>query len=231
MREVKVESVELKYPSLKLVSEPDDGTKSLVWEGWVQPIRSLENLSGILDDLENDRGVSISGGGEISHNPQCSIEHSEHRLFNRIMSPTRLFKIRVEDLGDNQLPVTHVLEPQITEESRRHTWGTNEICGFAPWQYPWDPIKSSMVEFLDHMMIWLVKWNVFAQTKEWIGSETQHDKNFLMKSIRPTQPCYCGNGKMYELCHRIVDGASLFGRIWILFEGWLSQHKLKLNRF
>lgn len=227
MSRAKVESVELKYPSLKFISEPD--SKKLVWEGWVQPIRSVESLSAILDDLENDRAVSISGDGEISHDPQCAIEHSEHRLFNRIVSPTRFFKIRVEDFGDNRLPLTRVLEPKITQDSRRHTWGTDEICGFAPWKYPWDPIKSSMVGFIDHMMIWLVKWNVFAETKEWIGSETSHDKNFLMKTIRPAEPCYCGSGRNYEICHRPDDGVSLFGELWFFFEIWLGKHKFKCN--
>jgi len=231
MHEVKVESVELKYPSLKLVSDLDDASKNLVWEGWVQPIRSIEHLSAILDDLENDRAVIISGDGEISHNPQCSIEHFEHRLLSQLTSPTRLFKIRVEDFGDNQLPVTRVLEPQITKELCRHTWGVDEICGFAPWEYPWDSNTSSIVEFIDHMMIWLIKWNVFAQTSEWIGSEKRHDKKFLIKTIRPTQPCYCGSGKLYELCHRIDDGFSLFGEIWILFESWLEKYKSKINRF
>jgi hypothetical protein len=231
MRQAKIESVELKYPSLKLVSEPDDDSNKLVWEGWVQPIRSIENLSAILDDLENDRAVSISGDGEIMHDSRCSIEHSEHRLLSRFISPTRLYKVRVEDFGDNRLPITRVLEPQITEELRRHTWGVDEICGFAPWKYPWDPIKSSIVEFIDHMMIWLVKWNVFAQTSEWIGSETRHDKEFLIKTIRPNQTCYCGGGKMYEVCHRIIDGISLFGKVWILLEKWLVKHKSNINRF
>jgi hypothetical protein len=227
----KIESVESKYPSLVLLPELNEDSSKLIWEGWVQPIRSIENLSAILDDIENDRAVIISDGGNITHDPNCPIEHSEHRLLAKITSPTRLFKIKVEDFCSDRLPFASVLEPEITEELRRHTWGRNGICGFEPWKYPWDANASSIVEFIDHCVIWLFKWNVFAQTSEWIGSETPHDEKFLLNTISPNQTCYCGSGKKYASCHRRVNLISLFGELWIFFELWLKKHNSNTKKF
>jgi hypothetical protein len=227
----KVESVQKNYPSLEFLSEVNEDSQNLRWEGWVQPIRSVENLSAILDDIENDRAVIISNGGNITHDPNCQIEHSEHRLINKVTNVSRLFKISIEDFCSNHQPYARVLEPEITEGLRKHTWGTNGICGFEPWKYPWDANTSSIVEFIDHCVIWLFKWNVFAETSEWIGSETPHDEKFLLNTIQPNQSCYCGNGRKYANCHRIVNGASLFGDAWIFFEVWLQNHNSNIKRF
>jgi hypothetical protein len=231
MLQDKIESVQNNYPSLELLSEVNGENTALLWEGWVQPMRSIENLSAILDDIENDRAVIISDGGKITHDPKCQIEHLEHRLLNKLTNATRLFKISVKDFCSSRQPFARVLEPEITEGLRKHTWDTNGICGFEPWKYPWDANTSSIVEFIDHCVIWLFKWNVFAQTSEWIGSETPHDAKFLLNTIRPNQTCYCGNGKRYSDCHRIVNGDFIFGNAWIFFEVWLQNHNSNIKRF
>lgn len=231
MIQEKINSVESKYPTLGLLSELSGSNTTLIWEGWVQPIRSDENLSAILDDIENDRAVIISDCGNIAHDPNCSIKHSEHRLLDELTNPTRLFKIRVEDYCTNRQPFARVLEPAIPGELRKHTWGDNGICGFAPWRYPWDAKTSSIVEFIDHCIIWLFKWNVFAQTAKWLGSETPHDTRFLLDAIRPNQTCYCGSGKKYGYCHRRVNCITLFGELWVLFETWLQIHNSNIQRF
>lgn len=231
MIQEKIDSVQNNYPSLELLSELNGDKTTLLWEGWVQPIRSIEDLSAILDDIENDRAVIISNGGNITHDPNCLLEHSEHRLLNKLTNATRLFKISVEDFCSNCQPFARMLEPEITKELRRHTWGTNGICGFEPWNYPWDENTSSIVEFIDHCVIWLFKWNVFAQTSEWIGSETPHDAKFLLNTIRPNQTCHCGSGKKYINCHRRDNLISLYGDLWIFFELWLKKHNSNIQRF
>lgn len=231
MLQDKIEPVQNNYPSLEFLSEVNGDNTTLLWEGWVQPIRSLENLSAILADIENDRAVIISNGGNITHDPNCVIEHSEHRLLAQLTSATRLFKISVEDFCSNQMPFARVLEPEITEGLRKHTWGANGICGFEPWKYPWDANTSSIVEFIDHCVIWLFKWNVFAQTTEWLGSETPHDAKFLLNAVRPKESCYCGSGKKYEGCHRRDNLFSVFGETWIFFELWLERHNSNIKRF
>jgi len=230
MLQDKIQSVQNNYPSLELLSEVNGDNTTLLWEGWVQPIRSVENLSEILDDIENDRAVIISNGGNITHDPNCLIEHSEHRLFAQLTTANRLFKIRVEDFCSNCMPFASVLDPEITEGLRKHTWGTNGICGFEPWKYPWDAKTSSIVEFIDHCVIWLFRWNAFAQTSEWIGSETPHDAKFLLNAIRPNQTCYCGSGNKYDSCHRRANLVSLYGNVWIFFELWLESHNSNIKR-
>lgn len=231
MLQDKIKSVQNNYPSLELLSKLNGDDTTLLWEGWVQPIRSVENLSAILDDIENDRAVNISDSGKITHDTKCLIKHSEHRLASQLTSATRLFKISVEDFCSNRMPFARLLEPQITDELRRHTWGVNGICGFEPWKYPWDATTSSIVEFIDHCVIWLFKWNVFAQTDEWIGSETPHDEKFLLNAIHPNQTCYCGSGEKYDSCHRRANLISLYGYLWIFFEVWLQNHNSNIERF
>lgn len=231
MIQEKIDSVESKYPSLEFLSELSGDETTLTWEGWVQPIRSVENLSAILDDIDNDRAVIISDGGNIKHDPECPIEHSAHRLLNNLSNPTRLFKISVEDYCSNRQPSARVLEPEITKELRKHTWGNDGICGFEPWKYPWDKNTSPIVEFIDHCIIWLFKWNVFAQTTEWLGSETPHDEEFLLKTIRPNQTCYCGSGEKYTACHRRKNLTTVYGDLWIFFELWLKRHNANNKRF
>lgn len=230
MFQEKIDAVKSEYPTLEFLSESRGEKIALVWEGWVQPIRSVENLSAILDDIENNRAVSISDGGNITHDENCLIEHSEHPLLNKLTNPTRLFKIRVEDYCSNRQPSAFVLEPEITEGLRKHTWGTNGICGFEPWKYPWDKNTSSIVEFIDHSVIWLFKWNVFSQTNEWLGSETSHDEEFLLDTIRPNQTCYCGSGEKYAECHRRKNLISVYGDLWIFLEFWLEKHNSNTKR-
>src|SRR5690606_34361914 len=141
------------------------------------------------------------------------------------------FKINVEDYCSNRQPSAFVLEPEITEGLRKHTWGKNGICGFEPWTYPWNANSSSIVEFIDHCIIWLFKWNVFAQTSEWLGSETSHDEKFLLNTIRPNQTCYCRSGKEYANCHQLKNLISVYGDLWIFFELWLKKHNSNIKRF
>ena len=224
----KIESMRRAYPSLRFISDEND---VLTWEGWVQPLLAINELDALLDDLEHDRDVIIDRGDAcgIVHHTECKIEHGVHRLSHRITSPTRLFKIRIRDFQDGRLPRADVLEPKITENLRRHNWGSTGICAFAPWEYPWDLETSQIIEFVDHSLIWLLKWNVFAQTDKWLGRETSHDRRFLLNTIRPSQRCYCGLGKSYENCHRRLDGYELYRENWLFVEAWLERHNRDLK--
>lgn len=231
MRQEKLDSIRKSYPALELLSAAGELDSSLVWEGWLQPIQSCTDLSPILDDIENDRAVIISKDGEVLHDPQCQYAHSEHRLLSKLSSPNRLFKIRVEDFCSNQQPYARLLEPEVLTENRRHILGTNGICAFEPWTFPWDANSSSIVEFVDQCVLWLIKWSVFSQTNEWIGSETPHDAKFLFETILPNQNCHCGSGKRYGMCHRNINGTTLFGKSWVHVDRWLESHNSSIQRF
>lgn len=231
LRQEKIESMRRCYPSLALISSGDTG--SVVWEGWLQPIRSADQLDALLEDLDNDRPVNIVRGElyELRHDQDCRIIHGEHRLKSKIKASIRLFKVRVEDFGDKRVPRARVLEPRIPTNERRHNIGTDGICGFAPWEHPWDPDVSQIVDFVDQSLIWLFKQTVYSQSKHWLGSETPHDTEFLLKTIKPTEPCYCGSGRNYADCHRRANRNELYGDARGFFEAWLSAYKSDSSRF
>lgn len=231
LRKDKIESMRRAYPSLRVISAEDFG--SLVWDGWLQPIRSTDDLDALLDDLDHDRPVDIVRGElyELMHNPECQVVHAKHRLTSEIKEPIRSFRIRVEDFGDRRVPYARVLEPPIPKDERRHSIGADGICAFAPWEHPWDPDVSQIVDFVDHSLIWLFKQTVYSQSKHWLGSEMQHRAEFLLKTIQPTQPCYCGSGKNYEDCHRAANRNEVYGDARALFEAWLSAYKSDFSRF
>jgi hypothetical protein len=219
------------YPSLGVVSGKDIG--SLIWEGWLQPIRSADELDALLDDLDNDRSVDIVRGElyELKHDRDCQVIHPQHRVRTQIKEPIRLFRVRVEDFGDRRTPQARVLEPPIPTDERRHNLGPDGICGFAPWEHPWDPDVSQIVDFVDHSLIWLFKQTVYSQSKHWLGSEIPHSAKFLLKTIKPTQPCYCGSGTNYADCHRAANRNELYGDARGFFEAWLAAYKSDLSRF
>jgi len=231
LRQEKIESMRRCYPSLAVISSGDTG--SVVWDGWLQPIRSADQLDALLDDLDNDRPVDIVRGElyELRHDRECRIIHAEHNLKNKIKEPIRLFKIQVEDFGDKRVPRARVLEPSIPAEERRHNIGPDGICGFAPWEHPWDPDVSQIVDFVDHSLIWLFKQTVYSQSKHWLGSETPHNTEFLLKTIKPTEPCYCGSAKNYADCHRALNRNELHGDARAFIEAWLSAYRFDPRRF
>jgi hypothetical protein len=229
LKQTKIESMRQAYPSLRLVSLEDD--PELVWEGELRPLRFADELDAILDDLEHDRGVFIISGEcyEIRHHPQCIIEHGEHSLSRSITLPTRSFVVRVTDRGDGSLPQTVILDPAIPDELRKHFLGDG-ICAFAPWRYSRD---EGVVSFVDHSLIWLFKWNVFSQTEPhvWIGSEYDHEPNYLLNIVKPTDLCWCGSAKNFSACHRSVTAYDAFGIPWVHLEVWLVHHNSNPKRF
>lgn len=231
LRQEKIESMRRAYPSLRVVSSED--ADSLIWKGWLQPIRSTNEIDALLDDLDNDRPVDIVRGElyELRHDRECQVIHAEHRLTSKIKEPIRLFRIRVEDFGDARLPRSRVLEPPIPTDERRHNLGSDGICAFAPWEHPWDPDVSQTAEFVDHSLIWLFKQTVYSQSRHWLGSETPHSTGFLIKTIQRTEQCYCGSGRNYANCHRPVNVRQLCSNAWMFFEPWLSDYSSNLHRF
>jgi hypothetical protein len=226
-----IASMNRAYPSLHLVS--GENAESIVWEGWLQPVRSFDNPDALLDDLENDREVEIIHGDkiEIVHDSACKHVHNPHRLAGRITSVSDLFKIRIEVPPDGLMPTATILDPPIPPTLRRHTWGENGACPYAPWKYPWNSGSSSVVEFVNHVLIWRFKWNVYSDTGEWLGNEEEHDDAILLKGIKACDQCYCGSGQAYEACHRVVNGKACFGDNWIYLEAWLMNHHLHVDRF
>jgi len=227
----KIDEMRRAYPSLRFLEAANqDG---LTWEGPLCPIRSVSDLNALLDDLENDTPVEITVGefAEIVHHPDCVVPHNDHRLTSQVEHPVREFVVRIVDFGNDRQPEASVLDSPIPSERWKHRWGDEGVCAYAPWEHPWSAADSSIVDFVDHVLIWLFKQNIYAQTEVWIGKETPHTTEFLFNTIKPVDRCYCGLDKIYENCHRIVHGYELHGDNWLIFEAWLSVQRSKPHRY
>lgn len=213
------------YPSL-LPTEHDEGAR-LTWEGMLCPLRSVAELDAILEDLENDRRVEIIGGefAEIVHASNCQVSHGQHHLAPLLTEIVQNFRIRIVDFGTDQQPQAIVVESPLPVTKWRHRIGDDGICVYAPWEYPWQGESSSIVEFVDHSLIFLFKQVVYLQTGVWLGRETPHDLEFLLTTISPTDRCSCGSVQTYEECCRprhFINAA---------LESWLRSYRLDGRRF
>lgn len=195
-----------RYPSLEFCVEEADGCTIGIWEGWLQPIRTLTELNSIVCDLDEDRPVKINrDSATIEHSPVCDKQHVLHKIFSSIKRPDRSFLVRVEYAGSIAHPQAFLLEPEVTNATRRHIFGENRICAYPPWTDAWQPDKHNVADFTDHVLIWLFKWNTWVETGHWLGSEAGHESLQLYSSIAHDMQCWCGSGKRYGACCRPLD--------------------------
>lgn len=212
--EASVQAMKADYPTFSVGGRPIGTGAQAVWKGWMQPIRSLDDLELILADIAQNRSVRILQGGEIMHDPLCRRKHQELAWIKKLKKPDRAFRIKITYGGGRQHPRAYVLEPVIPIDRRKHTFGDSAICPYPPWKEVWNWQMHTVSDFADQAAIWLVKWNVWEQTGIWLGDETRHDKAFLYFTIRATEQCWCGSGKNYADCHRASDGRELFEELF-----------------
>jgi hypothetical protein len=219
----KIASMTQAYPSLALKSDGAGGT--LVWEGELTPLRTLDEIDGIIDDLAHDRNVEISGGiaAQIVHDQSCQIVHQRSPLAQQLSDPLQTFTVQITDFGTTRQPEATILSAAAPTERMRHRWRDSGVCAYAPWKYPWDPASSSIVDFVDQVFIWLLKQTVYLQTDTWLGSETPHDSKFLLTALKPSDRCSCGSGNRFEACCRSIHAYAVYGDLWLNFEVWLSR--------
>jgi hypothetical protein len=209
-----VRAMKANYPTFSVGGRPIGTGAEAVWQGWIQPVRSIENLEFLLADLAQNRAVRILPGGEIIHHPNCQRKHQELQWIKKLKKPDRAFKIKITYGCGSRHPRAFVLNPVIPPEEREHMFGDGAICAYPPWQGVWDWQTHTVAEFTDQVAVWLVKWNVWQQTDVWLGDEMWHDKGFLFFNIKPTEQCWCGSGARYGECHRTRDGRELFQNIF-----------------
>lgn len=196
-----------RYPLLTLISDHSDSTGVAVWEGWVQPVRSLKEFDLIVNDMHYNRPIVLSEDGEILHKPKCKGPHDKPSIRKHIGRPDRSFKVRIEYAGGPQHPRAFMLDPTLARRPGDHTYGDGASCVYPPWEDAWEWRRNTVADFTDHLLVWLVKWNVFDATSGdlWLGPEMNHDPVFLAATINPDNQCWCGTGKRYADCHRPGD--------------------------
>lgn len=193
------------FPAFSLYTLGEATHPELVWRGKVQPIRTKENLEQLLDDIHNQRPYFVMPGGEVLHHPECNAHHESHDWIDKLTRPHGIFELKVSYSGAKQHPTAHVIDPEIPENKRWHMFGNCAICPYAPWLEIWNWQEHTVVDYLGHVLGWLIKWMVRDQTGVWIGQEISHDPAFLLRSIGRNDECWCGSGKKYKKCHRLHD--------------------------
>ena len=198
------------YPQLSLSGLPIGTGRVAVWKGAVQPIQTLSHLEYLLDDLACDRSVQVLPGGGVEHLNQCRAVHVEHQWMEEITNPFVRFTLRVEYGGGAIHPRAYVIEPDYPNLKWRHRFSDGAICPYAPWEKVWLWDKHTVVDFMDSVVIWLIKSIVWFQAHVWTGAERSHDADYLLGRIEHKAPCWCGSGKHYAHCHRFRDQVAVF---------------------
>jgi hypothetical protein len=181
-----------------------------VWTGEVQPIQADELLYELVEDLDKNRPVYLPGGGRVSHHPHCILsKHLRTAWMNRIVNPHAIYALKINYCGGREHPRAYVTAPCLFLKNGQFRWrhmlDDGAICAYAPHHSVWNWQRDTVVDFMSHVLIWLVKWTVWDQTSIWIGAEAPHDHHSLFRSIDLNRPCRCGSGKEYGRCHREED--------------------------
>ena len=203
--EASVQAMRVNYPLFSVGGRPLGTGVDAVWKGWLQPIRTRENLEWILADIAQHRTVRILQNGEVVHDPSCSRKHPDVLGTKKLKKPDQAFKIKIVYSGGKDHPQAYVTDPVIPAEKRKHMFADGAVCAYPPWQNVWDWQKHTVSDFADQTAIWLVKWNVWRETRIWLGGEMQHNKVFLYLTLRPSDQCWCTSGEQYGTCHRMLD--------------------------
>jgi len=207
-----IEGMQAYYPAFSLlVVETKEGRQG-IWAGRVQPIRTIDGLEELLDDIHHERPLYILPGGEVLHHPACSASHTHHGWAEKLTNPHAVYELEVRYGGGRRHPKTYVRDPVLMEKKKRHTFGDGSICPYAPWQQVWLWDEQTVVDYMAHALGWLIKWTVWDQAGVWIGPEIDHESRFLLRTIGPNQPCWCGSGNKYKKCHRKDDEDNARGR-------------------
>jgi hypothetical protein len=193
------------YPAFPLSFKDANEGRQAVWTGRVQPIRTMERLEDLLDDIHCERPFYVLPGGEVLHHPECAEEHTHHGWAEKLTNPHAVYELEVRYGGGRRHPKVYVRDPAIPEGKRRHMFGDGSICPYAPWQPIWQWEEHTVVDYMGHALGWLIKWMVWDQADIWIGPEMEHDPRFLLRTIGPNKPCWCGSGAKYKKCHRSTD--------------------------
>lgn len=201
-----IEAMREYFPEFHLSGLPLGTGPVAVWKGKVWPVQSAEKLEELLDDIYHGRAVQMQAGGVIEHLPDCAGTHCHHEWMEKLVNPFVTFKLEVQYGGGEAHPRAYVRDPAVPLFKRqKHHMSDGALCAYPPWQGVWNWQTDTVVHFMSHATEWLVKWLVWEQARVWPGAEMEHDRGFLLREVKPSQECYCGSGKPYQLCHRPED--------------------------
>lgn len=193
------------FPDFSLSLRATEREREAVWKGRVQPIQMTEQLAELLDDIHCERPVWVRAGGEVRHHPDCALGHTRYDWFDNVGDPFVSFDLEVRYGGGRRHPKVFVRSPVLPLHKARHLFSDGSICPYAPWENVWLWARDTVVDYMGHAVVWLIKWIVWDQAGVWIGPEMSHAPGFLVKAIERNQQCWCGSGLKYKKCHLAQD--------------------------
>ena len=213
------------YPQFSLSGAPIGTGPVAVWKGSVQAIQTHANIVELLDDISCDRPVAILPGGRVEHLADCTAHHEERPWMEEIINPCVPFKLEVRYGGNSVHPQAYVVTPALPASAWRHVFGDGAICPFAPWQRVWSWTLHSVVDYMDQVLLWIIKSIVWLQTRTWIGTEASHEKGYLLRTIRPKDQCWCGSGSRYGSCHQAKDQRAILDSFAVILREYQERNR------
>lgn len=188
------------YPAFTLEINATRTIPLAVWKGTVQPIQTAAHFYELLDDINNEKPVCV-GDSMVLHNHNCRARHTHRAWMDQVSNPYASYALRVSYTGGQAHPRAYIVNPAIPLNDRPHMFRDGAICAYPPWRDAWLWQCDTVVQFLDQVLIWLIKRTVWDQARVWIGAEMPHNTEFLSMIIKPDQQCWCGSGESFKDCH------------------------------
>ncbi len=215
------------YPGAQWQDIVDEQSKTRAWLLTMAPIPEASELSTILFDLQQNKGASIGHQGKIFHSEiQCSERTESHQqLFPNVKIWQHHFTVQLiyrkppQGALFSTQPKARILSPEISAKkypSHPHIYSNitrtdSWACPLSPQHTEWSYKKGATIEYLDQLSIWILKTMVWVATGgvvgigKWVGADTPHNKSYLLKTVGPSEPCWCGSGRKYSNCHLQPD--------------------------
>ncbi len=175
------------------------------WSGSIAPLRSLERLGELLDDIHHHRPIYTAANAELRDLSSCKAEHCRHAWMEKVRPDEllRSFNILIGYSGTHEDPRCWV--EGIDSKNGRHMWSDGSICPFMSSTAAWDWMRNTVADFVGHVSIWLLSWMIFQQTNVWIVGEHGNTPGYHVSNITPNQLCWCRSGRKYRKCHMQQD--------------------------
>jgi hypothetical protein len=193
-----------------LVYRPDALTEGGWWTGELRPLRSVENLLELLDDIHHHHPIYTAWRGELRHVAKCKYDHHRHDWMGRVRAEEvlRPFLMRVYYGGGHGHPRCWV--DGVNAQNAQHLWDDGSLCPFMASEDAWVWTHHTVADFIGHLSVWLVSWMLWQQAGIWLVGEHASTPGYHLDKIRPNEQCWCRSGKKYRKCHMQTDQITFF---------------------
>lgn len=197
------------YPQFEPVASISQPEAIAAWQGELRPFDGPQDLSKILDDLQNE-GEVVVRAGTLVHDPICLRNHAIPDYLSRLSHIGLQYAALIVAYPPKRHPRAFITSPRISRlrfPIHPHLNGDDSVCSYLPSQgvLPWS--AKTLRTLLDFTAIWLAKHTVWCDTGDgrggiWIGPAAGHSIPELLATVPRNAECPCGSGKKYKHCHR-----------------------------